>query len=181
VNERRQRAVRALIASASALAILVISGGCEARSSIEAAQTAVSVGQTALPGLQTALPGFQTALPGLQATAQAGATLVGAVLSDPQAVNAQLQAILAGATVEVKTTPEAVANDSVTNVIVTATDAQGTFAQEDPRSRQATSTGALLLLGQYFSKATISLSVVDTAGATLISGTKAPGQAPSVQ
>ena len=167
--------------SVVALGILALAGGCEARSSIDAAQTAVAVGQTSLPGLQTALPGLQTALPGLQATAQAGATLVGGVLSDPRAISAQLQALLAGATVDVKTAPEGAANDAVSSVTVMGTDAQGNFAQLDTRSRQATSSGALLVLGQYFPKADISLTVVDGGGSTLISGTKAPGQLPAVQ
>lgn len=174
MNERRQRAARALATSSLALSILVLAGGCEARSSIEAAQTAVSVGQTSLPGLQTALPGFQ-------ATAQAGATQVLVVLSDPRTINAQLQALLAGSTVDMKTAPDGAANDSVTSVTVTGTDAQGNFAQLDVRSRQTTSSGALLVLGQYFPKANISLTVVDNGGATLISGTKAPGQLPAFQ
>jgi hypothetical protein len=174
VNERRQRLTRALATSTLALSLLALAGGCEARSSIEAAQTAVSVGQTALPGLQTALPG-------LQATAQAGATLVGGVLSDPRAINAQLQALLAGCTVNVQTAPDGAANESVTSVTVVGTDTQGAFAQLDSRSRQTTSSGALLVLGQYFPKASISLSVVDSGGATLISGTKAPGQLPAFQ
>ena len=174
MNERRQRVARALATSALALSILALAGGCEARSSIEAAQTAVSVGQTSLPGLQTALPG-------LQATAQAGATLMGGVLSDPRAINAQLQALLAGSTVEVKTAPDGAANESVTSVTVMGTDSQGNFAQLDTRSRQTTSSGALLVLGQYFPKASISLTVVDGGGVTLISGTKAPGQLPAFQ
>jgi hypothetical protein len=157
-----------------ALSLLVLVGGCEARSSIDAAQTAVAVGQTSLPGLQTALPG-------LQATAQAGATLVGGVLSDPRMINAQLQALLAGATVDVRTAPEGAANDAVSSVTVMGTDAQGNFAQLDTRSRQTTSSGALLVLGQYFPKANISLTVVDDGGSTLISGTKAPGQLPAIQ
>jgi hypothetical protein len=174
VNERRQRVARALATSTLALSILTLAGGCEARSSIEAAQTAVSVSQTSLPGLQTALPG-------LQATAQAGATQVLVVLSDPRAINAQLQALLAGSTVDVKTAPDGAASDSVTNVTVLGTDTQGNFAQLDTRSRQTTSSGALLVLGQYFPKANISLTVVDSGGATLISGTKAPGQLPAFQ
>jgi hypothetical protein len=174
VNERRQRLTRALATSTVALSILALAGGCEARSSIEAAQTAVSIGQTSLPGLQTALPG-------MQATAQAGATLVLVVLSDPRAINAQLQALLAGASVDVKKAPEGAANDAVTSVTVMGTDSQGNFAQMDTRGRQTTSTGALLVLGQYFPKATISLTVVDSGGAALISGTKEPGQLPAFQ
>jgi hypothetical protein len=165
---------RALATSTLALSILALAGGCEARSSIEAAQTAVSVGQTSLPGLQTALPG-------LQATAQAGATLVGGVLSDPRAINAQLQALLAGSSVDVQTTPDGAPNESVTSVTVTGTDSQGTFAQLDTRSRQTTSSGALLVLGQYFPKANISLTVVDRGGTPLVIGTKTPGQLPAFQ
>src|SRR5947199_67609 len=81
------------------LLLLTLVGGCQAGSSIESAQTAIAVAQTALPGLQTALPG-------VQATAQAGATLISGVLSDPLAINAQLQALLAGVTIDARTTPD---------------------------------------------------------------------------
>jgi hypothetical protein len=174
VNERRQRVARALGAGLVAFGLLMVAAGCQVGSSVEGAQTAIAVAQTALPGLQTALPG-------VQATAQAGATLVSAVLSDPQAISAQVQAVLAGVTVDARTTPDGVANDAVTQVSVTGTDARGTFAQEDARTRQATATGALLLLGQYYPNATIALKVVDDAGVALVSGSKSPGQAPSAQ
>jgi hypothetical protein len=157
-----------------ALVLLMLAGGCQAGSSLDSAQTAVAVAQTALPGLQTALPG-------VQATAQAGATLVSGVLSDPQAINAQLQALLAGVTIEAKTTPDGAANDAVTQLSVTGTDTRGTFGQMDARARQGTATGAMLLLGQYYPNASIALTVVDGSGASLISGTKSPGGAPSVQ
>jgi hypothetical protein len=153
---------------------MLLAGGCQAGSSLESAQTAITMAQTALPGLQTALPG-------VQATAQAGATLVSGVLSDPQAINAQLQALLAGVTIEAKTTPDGAANDAVTQVSVTGTDTRGTFAQMDARARQATATGAMLLLAQYYPNASIALTVVDGAGGSLLSGTKSPGQSPSVQ
>lgn len=157
-----------------ALGLLTLVGGCQAGSSVEGAQTAITVAQTALPGLQTSLPG-------VQATAQAGATLISGVLSDPQAINAQLQALLAGVTIDATMTPHGAANDAITQVSVTGTDARGTFALMDGRARQATTTGALLLLSQYYPNAMVSLTVVDGGGATLASGTKAPGQAPSVQ
>ena len=164
----------ALATGIAALGLLTLVSGCQAGSSVESAQTAIAVAQTALPGLQTALPG-------VQATAQAGATLISSVLSDPLAINAQLQALLAGVTIDARTTPDGAPNDAVNQVNVTGTDARGTFAQLDGRTRGATMTGALLLVGQYYPNATVSLTVVDSAGGTLASGSKAPGQAPSVQ
>ena len=156
-----------------ALGLLTLVGGCQAGSSIESAQTAIVVAQTALPGLQTALPG-------VQATAQAGATLISGVLSDPLAITAQLQALLAGVTIDARTTPDDAPNDAVKQVNVTGTDARGTFVQMDARTRQATITGALLLVGQYYPNATVTLTVVDSGGGTLASGSKAPGQAPVI-
>jgi hypothetical protein len=174
VNERRQRVAPALGTGIVALGLLALGGGCQAGSSIQGAQTAIA-------GAQTALPDFQTALPGFQATAQAGATLVSGALSDPQAVNAQLQLLLAGVTIDARTTPEGAANDAVSQVNVTGTDTRGTFTQLDARARQATAAGALVLLGQYYPNATVTLMVVDGAGATLAGGSKSPGQSPAVQ
>ena len=173
MNERRQRVVRALGTGIVTLGLLTLVGGCQAGSSVESAQTAITMAQTALPGLQTSLPG-------VQATAQAGATLISSVLSDPLAINAQLQALLAGVTIDAKTTPDGAANDAVSQVSVTGTDARGTFAQMDARARGATTMGALLLVGQYYPNATVSLTVLDGSGGTLASGSKAPGQGPVI-
>ena len=100
VNERRQRVARPLVAGLVVLGTLGAGSGCDAGAQVGSAQTAIVVAQTAVGVAQTALPGLQTSLPGIQATAQAGATQVAAVLSDPQAINAQLQFVLAGATIE---------------------------------------------------------------------------------
>jgi hypothetical protein len=124
---------------------------------------------------------LQTALPGVQATAQAGATLVTSVLADPQAINLQLKALLAGCTVDLQTTPPGATNEAVLNVDVKGTDIQGTFAQVDPRGRQAAMVAALLLLGQYYPNASANLTVVDSSGTTLVSGSKVPGQPPLLQ
>jgi hypothetical protein len=164
----------ALVTAVVTLMAIVVGSGCEARSSVEGAQTAVAVAQTALPGLQTAVPG-------IQATAQAGATVVSGVLADPRAINLQLQTVLAGATVDVKATPDTAANEAVAQVQVSATDARGTFAQLDPLGRQASGSAALVLVGQYYPNASVALSVVDDAGAALATGTRAPGQLPQVQ
>jgi len=174
VNERRQRVAPALGTGIVALGLLTLVGGCQAGSSVEGVQTAIAMAQTALPGIQTALPG-------VQATAQAGATLVSSVLSDPQAINAQLQALLAGVTIDARTMPDGVPNDAVNQVSVTGTDTRGTFSQLDARARQATAAGALVLLGQYYPNAAVTLAVVDGGGGTLAGGSKLPGQAPSVQ
>ena len=167
MNEPRQRAARAIVTGALTLLGLGLGSACEARSSLEAAQTAVAIGQTALPGLQTAIPGVQTALPGIQT-----------ILPD---IGAQLQAALPGLGVEITTRPSGAANDAVTEVDVVATDSVGTFGQLDDRARRVAALGALSLAGQYYPNATISLTVTDTAGTVLLTGSKAPGQAPSVQ
>jgi hypothetical protein len=156
------------VTSLVVLGLLMLGSACGAGPSIQSAQTAVT--------------GAQTALPGLQATAQAGATSVAGVLgADPQAIATQLQALLAGVSVDLQTTPTGASNDAVAQVRITATDTRGAFARLDPSARQAAAGAAMLVSGQYFPNATITLSLVDGAGTTLLSGTKAPGQPPSIQ
>jgi hypothetical protein len=181
VHERRQRATRPLFTGLLILSVLGLNSGCDVGASVGGAQTAVVVAQTAVNVAQTALPAMQTSLPGIQATAQAGATMVAAVLSDPQAINAQLQVVLAGAAVEVKPTPADAANDAVTHLDITGTDTRGTLAQMDANTRQGTAGAALLLVSQYYPTATISLALIDGKGGPLLSGTKAPGQGPAFQ
>jgi hypothetical protein len=129
------------------LAVLAISG-CQARSSVEAAQTAVTAAQT--------------------------------VVSE-SGVLPRLQSVLVGSNVEVRTSPDGATNDAVTDVTITATDADGRLAQIDPRARQAAVAAALAAAGQTYPNATISLEVVDGSGIALISGSKAPGEAPTVE
>jgi hypothetical protein len=160
---------------------LALSSGCDPGASVGGAQTAVVVAQTAVGVAQTALPALQTSLPGIQATAQAGATQVAAVLSDPQAINAQLQLFLAGATIDLKPTPASAANAEVTQLAITGTDTRNTLAQMDSSTRQAAAGAALQLMAQYYPKATISLTLVDSNGGPLLSGTKAPGGSPAFQ
>jgi hypothetical protein len=174
VNERRQRPVRALVTGLVILGVLAVSSGCEVRSSVEGAQTAVAVAQTALPMAQTVMPGFQ-------ATVQAGATLAVGVMSDPQAVKASLQVLLGGSTVDLKSVPTGAPNDAVTQLTISATDTRGTFGQLDARTRQAAGGAAMLLVAQSYPKAAVSLTVIDSTGGPLVSGTKAPGEAPSLQ
>jgi hypothetical protein len=162
------------VAGISILGLLSLANGCEARSSGEAAQTAIA-------GLQTTLPGLQTVLPGVQATAQAGATLVGSVLGDSQAIGGQIQALLAGVTIDIHIVPDGAANEAVTQVSVSGTDTRGSFAQMDPRTRQTAAGAALVLMSQYYPNATISLTVTDGSGGSLLNASKAPGQAPSIQ
>jgi len=163
------------------LSALGLSSGCDTGTSAGGAQTAVTVAQSAVGVAQTALPAVQTSLPGMQATAQAAATQVAAVISDPQAVNGQLQVLLAGATVVVKPTPPDATGGNVARLEITGTDSRGTLSPMDPAARQAAAGAALLLMGQYYPNATISIGLVDSTGAALLSGTKAPGQAPAFQ
>lgn len=149
------------------LAPLLIGTACQARSSVEAAQTAIVAAQTVLPGAQ--------------ATAQAGATVVSGVLANGQPVLIALQSVLQGANVQVQTAPDGAAPDAVTSVTIDGTDAQGSLAQLDPNVRKAAALAALQTAAQYYPQATITLTVKDTSGAALISGRVAPGQSPSVQ
>jgi hypothetical protein len=166
MNETHRRRLTALSSTAIILGVLATMTACQAASSIEAAQTAVVAAQTTLPAAQ--------------ATVQAAATLVGA-LADAQSVLVKLQPLLAGADVNVTTTPDGVANDAVTSVTVEATDAQGSLSELDPRTRQAAASAALLAAAQYYPNATITLHVFDSSGAAVISGTKAPNQLPRLQ
>jgi hypothetical protein len=135
---------------AFALGLLMLACiGCQAQSSIEAAQTAIVLGQTALATVQ------------------------------PVAVT--LQGALAGAQLDVKTTPDGAQPQDVTNVQIRATDAQGNLAQLDEQTRRVAATGALVAASRYFPNATIALNVLDGAGSTLVSGSIAPGQQPTVQ
>jgi hypothetical protein len=167
VNRGRQRAWVPVVTGLVVLAGLGLSAGCEARSSVEAAQTAVVAAQTVLPAAQS--------------TAQAGATLVAGIVTDVQTVNGQLQALLGGVQVALSVSPPGAANDAATSVELAATDATGRFGQLDQPSRQAAASGALVLLGQYYPNANLTLTVRDPAGVTLISGSRAPGQAPRLQ
>jgi hypothetical protein len=92
-----------------------------------------------------------------------------------------LQGALAGANLDVKTTPEGALPQDITDVAIRATDAQGNLAQVDGQTRQTAVTAALLAASQYFPKATIELTLVDASGSALVSGSVAPGQSPTVQ
>jgi hypothetical protein len=136
----------------SSLAVAVATG-CQARSSVEVAQTAVVVAQTALP------------------VAQAGSERALTVL----------QGLLSGATLDIKTSPDGADNPDVTDVSIDATDSRNAIGQIDPRARQAMVATALLATAQAYPNATIELEIVDGSGNVLASGRVAPGQTPSVQ
>jgi len=93
MNEGRQRATPALVSAVMAFGMLASATGCQAGTSIQAAQTAIVAAQTVLPGAQ--------------ATAQAGATLVSGGLSTAQPALNTLRGLLAGATLDVKTSVRA--------------------------------------------------------------------------
>ena len=102
----------------------------------------------------------QTALPGASATAQG---------------------LLAGASVQVHVSPDGVPNDQATAVSIDATDTEGRLGQLDASARFAAANAALLAVAGYYPNAAVTLRVVDGSGATLVSGTKAPGALPSIQ
>jgi hypothetical protein len=164
VNQARQRA---LACGVGALVLLLMGSACQARSSVEAAQTAIVAAQTVLPGAQ--------------ATAQAGATLVSIAVANAQPVAATLQALLQGVSVQIKATPADAQPDAVTDLAIEGTDVQGTLSGVDVRARQAAAAAALVAAQQYYPKASISLRVTDGSGGTLLSGSVAPGAAPDVQ
>jgi hypothetical protein len=164
VNRARQRGALALVVTLIALGGV---SGCQAGSSIDAAQTAIVAAQTVLPGAQ--------------ATAQAGATLVSIAVANAQPVVAALQAMLKGVSVQVKITPEGAQPSEVTNVEIDGTDAQGNLSQVDSRTRQAAVGAALAAAQQYYPNATINLKVSDASGGNLINASVAPGQTPNIQ
>jgi hypothetical protein len=160
MNEGRQLTVRAIFSMVCVLGVLIGTTACEARSTLDAAQTMVRAAQTALPGAQ--------------ATALAAATQVSSAMP-------ALETLLAGANVSVDVSPEGAPPDEATDVSVRATDSSGALARLDARGRQAAISGALVLAANYYPNATISVAVVDGSGVPLASGTKAPGQAPRAQ
>jgi hypothetical protein len=121
------------------------------------ARSSAEAAQTAVVAVQTALPASQSVL------------------------NTTLGTILAGDNVLVSVSPDGASNDAATDVAISATDARGALQQIDPRARQAAATAALVAAAQYYPNATISVTVTDASGATLLSGSKPPGQTPSVQ
>jgi hypothetical protein len=158
---------RAAVAALVVLLALGCVSGCEAHSSVEAAQTAIVAAQTVLPGAQ--------------ATAQAGATLVSIAVANVQPVVATLQAMLQGVSVQVRINPEGAQPGDVTSVEIDGTDAQGNLSQVDSRTRQAAVAAALMAAQQYYPNATISLKVSDASGSSLVNGSVAPGQTPNLQ
>ncbi len=159
---------RGRLAGALTFVTLIGVTGCQARSSVEAAQTAIVSAQTALPATQ--------------ATAQAAATMVSGAFTTAQPMLATVQALLAGAQVDVTTSPDGVANDAVSDVKISGKDLSGGLSQVDPLARKAAVGAALVAAEQYYPNATIALEVLDASGATLVSGSIAPGQqTPSIQ
>ena len=135
----RQRAA-GLGRVAVVLALTVAAVGCQARSSMEAAQTAVTVAQTAIPALPTGLPSIAD----------------------------QIRPLLGNALIDIRTTPDDAASDAVTNLTITGTDVTGTLSQLDTRARDGAANAALLLASRYYPRATIVLDVRDASGATLV-------------
>jgi hypothetical protein len=163
----RQRAARAIVGSFLTLGMLATGTACDAGNSVEAAQTAVIAARTVLPGAQ--------------ATVQAGATLVSNALSTVQPVIAMVRGMLQGVSVNVSTTPSDAQPADVADVSIEGTDSQGRLGQLDAQTRETAARAALVAVSQYYPKATIVLKVVDGSGNTLIDGSVAPGQAPSIQ
>jgi hypothetical protein len=100
-------------------------------------------------------------------------------LATVQPVVVTLQGALAGAKLEVTTRPDGAPPQEVTDVDIQAT--EGNLGELDPQARRAAASAALVAASRYFPNATITLNVLDGGGTTLLSGTVAPGQQPSVQ
>ena len=181
MKKSRQRDVWPLLAGVAVLGVLCVCGGCDARSSVEAAQTAVIAVQTVATDGQSVVVNAQTALPGAQATAQAGATLVSSAFAGSQVIVTTLQGLFSGATLDVHVTPDGAANDAATAVSINLTDVSGNVAQLDPTTREAAALAALTAASEYYPNASIMLVVVTSSGTPLIGGSKLPGQAASIQ
>jgi len=187
VQKRRQRDPLPL---ACALCVFVLLQACtnlqvpavpdSAATAIAAAPTLAAGAQTSIVGAQTAVAVAQTALPGAQATVQAGATLASGVLASPQLISQALGLLLAGANVSLETVPPDASGDAVQQVTVSAVDNSGAFGRLDAATRRQSANGALLAAAQAFPKATISLTIKDSAGTQLLSASKAPGADPVI-
>jgi hypothetical protein len=104
--------------------------------------------------------------------------------STPEAVQTvlpSLQFLLAGASVQVHTSPEGAPREGVIDVAIDGTDTSGALARLDSRARQAAAGAALLSAAQYYPNATISLNVVDGSGAPVVKASRAPGHVPEFQ
>jgi hypothetical protein len=167
VATNRQRASLPFAVALVTLSMLALGTACGADNSLQAAQTAVTAAQTVMPGAQ--------------ATAQAGATLVSNAVSTAQPVIQLVQGLLQDVSVNVTTVPDGAQPSEVTDVSIEGTDNQGRLGQIDQQTRQTTVAAALVALGQYYPKATITLKVVDGSGDTLVTGSVAPGEGPTVQ
>jgi hypothetical protein len=163
----RQRAALPFTVTLLTLSVLVGATACGADNSLQAAQTAVTAAQTVMPGAQ--------------ATAEAGATLVSNAISTVQPAIVMVQGLLQDVSLKVTTVPERAQPGDVTEVSIEGTDSQGRLGQIDPLARQAAVTAALAAVGQYYPKATVTLTVLDASGNTLVTGSVAPGASPSIQ
>ena len=131
--------------------------------------------QSALSGARTAVSGAQTVVPAAQSTLQAAAT---AVSPQVQYITGILTTILGGGVqLQLEQQPPEVANTQVTNVHLRATDASGTFAKLDRDGREKTAEAVLFATSQFYPQATVDLLIVDGANRTLMTGSRAPGEA----
>ena len=133
----------------------------------------------ALSGARTAVTGAQTVLPAAQGTVQAAAT---AVSPQVQYVLGILTSILGGGVqVQMEQQPPDAPNTQVKTVRLRATDARGAYASLDRNGREKTAEAVLLATSQFYPQATIDLLIVDGADRTLMTGSRAPGQAPKLE
>jgi hypothetical protein len=151
-----------------------------AATAVAAAPTLAAGAQTGIVGAQTAVAIAQTALPGAQATVEAGATVASVVLGNPQLISQALSLLLAGANISLQTVPPDATGDGVQQLTLAAVDSSGAFARLDAATQRQSANGALLAAAQAFPKAMITLTVKDSAGTQLLSGTKAPGTDPTI-
>jgi hypothetical protein len=82
-----------------------------------------------------------------------------------------------GVQVQIEQDPPGAPNSQVTNVRVRATDASGAFARLDRDGREKTAEVVLFAAGQFYPQATVDLLIVDGSDHTLLTGSRAPGQA----
>jgi len=123
-----------------------------------------------------------TAFAGVQATAQPVTTRVADALSRLQPTDlGRLIGTSLGATVEISITPPDVPNDQVTEASLNGTDRTGAFGRLDEQARRSFAGAALQLARQAYPKATITLNVVDGAGARLLAATYPAGGQPAFQ
>jgi hypothetical protein len=182
VYERRQRAWLAGVVAFGVFA----TGACTPVAPTASPTSTPAPGPTpqgAISNAQTAVTSAQTALPAAQGTVQAVATSAASVAASPQFqyITQVLSSILGGGVqLQIDQQPPDAPTAQVTSLRLKATDTSGAFSGLDKEGREKTAGVVLLAASQFYPQATVDLLIVDGNDRTLMTGTRQPGQSPTL-